>query len=102
MSPMIAESVLLSVGSSTPMPQQTKERTKGHEFQFVTEANLTPRDIARFSHAGRQRPSGTLLSCDIAPRLRGGLRGTNPFAGRTAREDARQVQCRSPQDARAR
>src|ERR1700677_1852881 len=101
MSPMRAWGILLSVAKQYPNAAQTKERTQGHEIQFVTEANLTPRNIARFSHAGRQRPSGTLLSHDIGARLRGGLPGTNAFAGRPAREHARQVQCRSPQDARA-
>src|SRR5260370_14626602 len=42
---------------------KTKERPKAHESQFLREANLTPRNIAPFCHAGRWRLAG-------APRLR--------------------------------
>src|ERR1700678_2788787 len=42
--------------------QTTKERTKEHEIHFLAEANLTPRHLARFSHASRQRVSGEPLS----------------------------------------
>jgi hypothetical protein len=42
-----------------------KERNKENEIQFLAEANLMPRHLARFSHASRQRVSGTPLSCDV-------------------------------------
>src|SRR6266481_2760869 len=61
-------------------------RKKGlkNEIQLLTEENLTPPNVARFSHAGRQRLSGAPLSPDIAPRLRRGLRATSAFGGRPA------------------
>jgi hypothetical protein len=31
-----------------------KERNKENEIQLPTEANLAPRNVARFGHAGRQ------------------------------------------------
>src|SRR6267143_5230606 len=80
---------------------ETKGRTKEHEIQFLTEANLTPRNVARFCHAGRQRLFGAPPSPDAAPRLRSGLRATSAFAGRPGREYARQVQCRSYPNAKA-
>ena len=52
--------------SNSPMPQQTKERTRKHEIQFVREANLTPRHTTRFSHIGGQRLSAAPLSHDVA------------------------------------
>jgi len=33
-----------------------------HEMQFLTEANLTPRSVARFRQVGRQRSHGAPLS----------------------------------------
>src|SRR6267143_2163741 len=80
---------------------RSKERTKEYEIQFLTEANLTPRNVARFCHAGRQRLSGPPPSRDAAPRLRSGLRATSAFAGRAARKHARQVQRRSHGNAKA-
>src|SRR6267143_4640109 len=80
---------------------RSKERTKEHEIQFLTEANLAPRNVARFSHVGRQRSPGAPLSRNAAPRLRCGLRATSAFAGRPAREYARQVQRRSQPNAKA-
>src|SRR5271155_2307396 len=52
-----------------------------YEIRFLAEANLTPRHLARFSHASRQRVSGAPLSCDAAPRFRSGLRTTIAFPG---------------------
>src|SRR6266851_2195301 len=72
----------------TQKRKKTKERTK-YEIQFVTEANLTPRNIAPFCHAGRWRLAG-------APRLRSRRCATSAVGGRPAREYARQVQRRSP------
>src|SRR5712692_3957542 len=43
--------------------------TKKHEVQFLTEAKLTPRSVARFNHVGRQRLSGTPHSPHAAPPL---------------------------------
>jgi cyclase len=40
---------------------QWKEGTKENGVQFFTEANLTPGNVARFGHRGRQRLSGTLF-----------------------------------------
>src|SRR5580704_1686384 len=79
----------------------TKERTKEHEVQFLAEANVTPRIVARFGYADRQRFSGAPLSREVAPRLRSGLPATNAFAGRPTRGYARQVQCRSHGNATA-
>jgi len=50
------------------------------KFTFL-EANLTPRNVARFSHVGRRRhSSGAPLSRDAASRLRSG-RATITFGG---------------------
>ena len=84
------------------MRQTTKERPKEHEIQFLTDANLTPRHIAKFSDVGRQRLSGAPFVRDAAPRLRSGLRATSAFGGRPSREYARQVQLRSHPSAKAR
>ena len=78
-----------------------KERGKENEIRFPTEANLTPRNIARFSHAGRQRLCGASLSREVAPHFRGGLPATSAFACRPTREYARQVQRRSHGNAKA-
>src|SRR3981081_3186189 len=85
---------------SSSMPW--KERTRENEVQFVTETNLTARNVTRFCHASRQRLSGAPLSRDVAPRLRSGLRAASVFAGRAAREFSPPVQCRSRGDAKAR
>jgi hypothetical protein len=78
-----------------------RARTNEDEIQFLTQANLTPGNVARFSHAGRQRLSGALPR-DVAPRLRIELCTTSAFGGRPGREYARQVQCRSHPNAKAR
>src|SRR5439155_3836891 len=83
--------------SSTP----PKERNIENEIQFPTEANLTPRNVARFGHARRQRLSGASFSREVAPRFRGGLPATSAFACRPTREYARQVQRRSHGTAKA-
>jgi len=49
---------------------------------LLSEANLTPRNFARFGHAGRQRLSGAPLSRDVAPRE---LRATAPSAADCSR-----------------
>ena len=56
-----------------------KKGLKEHEIQFLAEANVTPRNVARFGHAGRQRLSGVPLCREIAPRIRPGLRARNAF-----------------------
>jgi hypothetical protein len=78
-----------------------KERIKDNEIQFLTEANLTPRNIARFGHAGRQCLSGAFFPRQVAPRFRDGIRGISTFAIRPAREYARKVQRRSNGNAKA-
>jgi hypothetical protein len=35
--------------------QKRKKDLKKHEIKFLTEANLTPRNVARFCNADRQR-----------------------------------------------
>jgi len=50
----------------------SKERTK-NEIQFLTEANLTPRNVTGFCHAGRQCLSGALLPATL---LRASQRAT--------------------------
>src|SRR5467141_774736 len=84
---------------SSSMP--SKERSKENEIQFLTEANLTPWNVARFRRAGRQRLSSAPLSREVAPRLCDGQRATSTFAGRPTREYARQVQRRSDGNAKA-
>src|ERR1700736_5583421 len=69
--------------------QTSIERLEEHEIQFLAEANLAPRNDARFRHAGRQRFPGAPLSRDAAPRLRKGLRAASAFGGGPAREQAR-------------
>src|SRR5258708_2942677 len=78
-----------------------ERRTKEHEIQFLTETDPTPRNVAKFCHAGRHRLSGAPVSRDLAARLRSGLRATRTFGGRSAREYARQVQRRSHPNAKA-
>jgi len=55
-----------------------KEGLKNMKIQFLTGANLTPRNVARFSHVGSP---GAPLSRDAAPRLRSGRRATITFGG---------------------
>src|ERR1700675_4002808 len=83
---------------SAPQRKPSKKGLKKHEIQFLTEANLTPRNVAEFCHAGRQRLSGAPLSHDVAPRE---LRATSAFGGRPGREYARPVQRRSHPNAKA-
>src|SRR5712671_6114890 len=100
---LLDSAACVSAGRRRPRPGGTKERTKEYEIQFFTEANLTPRSVARFCHAGRQRLSGAPLSRDVAPRLRSGLRAiraTSAFGGRPAREYPRTVQHRSHPNAK--
>src|SRR5580704_13907636 len=74
---------------------KNEKRSKENEIQFLTNAVHTPRDAARFGHAGWQRFSGAPLPRAIASRLRSRLRPANAFAGRPARRYARQIQRRS-------
>src|SRR5580704_735854 len=83
--------------SSMPL----RGRNKENEIQFLTEAKLTPRNVARLGYAGRQRSSSAPLSRDVAPRLCDRQRGTSTFAGRPACEYARQIQHRSHGNAKA-
>src|SRR5580704_16164790 len=89
------------MGCGKEITNRTNERAKKHGIQFLTEANLTPRSVARFSRVGRHRFPGAPISHDAAPRLRSGLRAASALAGRPAREYARQVQCRSHGNAKA-
>src|ERR1700747_2658508 len=79
--------------------KNSNERTKEHEIQFFAEANLTPRNVARFGYPGRQRLSGASLARDAAPRRRSGLRATSAFG--LARGYARLVQRLSPRNKKA-
>src|ERR1700733_380935 len=76
-------------------------RTNEDEIQFLTKANLTPRNVARFSHVGRQRSLGAPLFLDVAPCLRDEQRASDAFTGRPASEHALQVQRCFPGSAKA-
>src|SRR6266849_2300646 len=75
---------------SAPRRKPSKERPEQHEIRFLAEANLAPRNGAKFSHAGGQRFPGAPLSRDAAPRLRRAPRATGSGI-RSDREDSRTV-----------
>ena len=79
----------------------SKEWINEREIKFLTEGNLTSRNVTIFSDVGRQRFPGTPLFRETAPRLHSGLRATITFGDRLAREYARQVQLRSHGNAKA-
>jgi hypothetical protein len=47
-------------------PTLSERKDAKDEIQLLTEANLPPRHLARFSYASRRRISGAPLSWDVA------------------------------------
>ena len=79
----------------------SKEWINEREIKFLTEGNLTSRNVAIFSDVGRQRSPGAPLFREAAARLHSGRGATITFGGRPGREYARQVQRRSHGNAKA-
>src|ERR1700720_1344280 len=99
-----SEKCLTGCGTGvSSMPQKEmlqKERIKGNEIQFLTEANLTPRNVAGLCHDGRRRFFVAAVSRDLGPFLSERC-AKNAFGGVSAREHARQVQRRTHPNAKA-